>query len=564
MIITNKTLVKINASNYSHYIKFYNDIKCNDVIEVDINNLNNFSKSIIEVKCDSCSISKEITYKNYKSYGYINGEYYCRECKKKRNLLEKYGVENVFQLDEVKNKSKKAVKNKYGVDNISQSIDIKNKIKSNNIEKYGVDHHFKKDDILNKMLLSVRNKYGVDNISQLDDVKEKKVDSCILSTDEFRINLKEHNLEKYGVENYFESDDAKEKIRNSNIEKYGVDIASKSEIVKSKIKRSVTNKLHNKILNENNNIVEVDSDNKIFKMMCNDCNSTFDITYSLFYKRRETSTVICTNCNEVDKHQSGLEVMLFNFIKSNYDRDIIQNYKIDKKEIDIYLPELKLGFEFNGIYWHSDLYKSKLFHKEKTDICNSNNIQLIHIWEDDWLYKQDIVKSMVLNKIGYTSRKIYARRCEIREVSDLNITRDFLDKNHIQGNVNSSIKIGLYYNSELVSLMCFKKSGIEYDLNRFCSLLGVIVIGGASKMLKYFVDNHSGNITTFSNNTYSDGSVYEKIGFEKVYEIGPDYSYVVDGIRVHKFNFRGKETKDLIKIYDSGKVKYKYKKCDFS
>lgn len=83
-------------------------------------------------------------------------------------------------------------------------------------------------------------------------------------------------------------------------------------------------------------------------------------------------------------------------------------------------------------------------------------IRVIHIWEDDWTYKQDIVKSQVKNLLGFSNR-IWARKCQIKEV-DVKECRLFLEENHIQGFINSNLKIGLYYgDDELISLMTFDK-----------------------------------------------------------------------------------------------------------
>ena len=91
---------------------------------------------------------------------------------------------------------------------------------------------------------------------------------------------------------------------------------------------------------------------------------------------------------------------------------------LDGKEIDIYIPEIKLGIEFNGLYWHSEEGgKDSKYHLNKTELCESNGIKLIHIFEDEWLYKKNIVKSRLKNILGLTENKIYARKCEIKEIS---------------------------------------------------------------------------------------------------------------------------------------------------
>lgn len=104
------------------------------------------------------------------------------------------------------------------------------------------------------------------------------------------------------------------------------------------------------------NITKISNDFKFYNILCENCKIEFTISRILFYKRRETNTEICTICNPIDKHQSGKEIKLFNFIKSIYVDEIIQNFRIERQEIDIYLPNLNLGFEFNGVYWHSDIH----------------------------------------------------------------------------------------------------------------------------------------------------------------------------------------------------------------
>ena len=147
----------------------------------DITNLGRYSKSLIVVKCDKCLCEKEIKYKLYTEYGYCDGVYFCRSCKLKSNNLEKYGVENVFQLDSVKDKSKKTNLEKYGCEFISQSASILEKKQKNCLEKYGETHHLKNKSIYDKLVKTNLSKYGVDNISQHKDVKNKIKQSTSLS-----------------------------------------------------------------------------------------------------------------------------------------------------------------------------------------------------------------------------------------------------------------------------------------------------------------------------------------------------------------------------------------------
>jgi hypothetical protein len=291
----------------------------------------------------------------------------------------------------------------------------------------------------------------------------------------------------------------------------------------------------------------------------------------------------CPKCNRFNQKEESL----YDFIKSNYNGNIQKSNRsiLNGKELDIYLPELKMAFEFNGLYWHSELYKDKNYHINKTKKCLEKNIQLIHIWEDDWDNKRDIVESIILNKIG-KSEKIWARKCEIREVDNKSF-RDFLIKNHIQGFVGSKVKLGLFYNKELVSLMTFgslrrslgqKSKDSNWELLRFSNKIGYTIIGGASKIFKYFLNNFEiDSIISYSDNSRGIGNLYKLLNFKFVNDTTPNYYYIVDSLRSHRFNWR----KDILvsdgfdptktevqimnergyyRIWDCGNKKWIYKK----
>ena len=174
-----------------------------------------------------------------------------------------------------------------------------------------------------------------------------------------------------------------------------------------------------------------------------------------------------------------------------------------------------------------------------------SDVDIFHIWEDDWIYKQDIIKSMIKNKLGL-SNKIYARKCEVRLVNAVE-TKKFLNDNHLQGYVASKYKLGLYFNNELVSLMTFGKSRNkknQMELLRFCNKLNTSVIGGASKLFKSFLRQYHTEFNTlisYANKDHSNGNLYHKLGFKYVKDTKPGYHWVVDGIRENRFKYRKSE-----------------------
>ncbi len=265
----------------------------------------------------------------------------------------------------------------------------------------------------------------------------------------------------------------------------------------------------------------------------------------------------CKKCS--NSGYSNQEKEIVKYIKS-LGIDIEENNTsiLNGKELDIYIPSHNLAIEYDGLYWHSELYKDSKYHLNKTIDCELKNIRLIHVFEDEWKYKKNIVKSRLKNILGLINNKIYARKCEIREVNS-NDSKKFLNENHIQGTSKSKIKIGLYYDGELVSLMTFGLGRVimggktnEWELTRFCNKLDTNIIGGASKLLKYFIKNYKPNrIISYADRRWSNGDLYDKLGFEFIHDSKPNYWYINNDIREYRFKYRKSE---LIKFgYDSNK-----------
>ena len=261
---------------------------------------------------------------------------------------------------------------------------------------------------------------------------------------------------------------------------------------------------------------------------------------------------------------------------------------IAPKELDIYIPEKRIAIEYNGLRWHSEEYgKDKYYHLNKTLECEKKGIILYQIFEDEYLLHKDIVLSKLKRILGYDEDiiKIGARKTIIKEI-DNETAKEFLNKNHIQGFVQSSVYLGAYYMDLLVSVICFMKiSDGEWNLVRFASNINYNIQGVCSKFIKYFTTRYSVSlIKTFLDRRWCrsiNNNVYTKSGFKLDSIIKPDYRYVKSDIvnRFHKFNFRKQillkkypqllninmteteMTKQLgyHKIYDCGLFKYVWK-----
>lgn len=256
------------------------------------------------------------------------------------------------------------------------------------------------------------------------------------------------------------------------------------------------------------------------------------------------------------------EQEIADFIETELGLGVLRNDRsmIMPKELDIYIPDYKVAIEHTGNYYHSSKFKrtncaSHL--RNKFELCVDKGIKLFTIYEDEWLFKKDIVKSMIANAVGKTT-PIYARKTAVKNIGSTE-ARVFLDANHIQGKTVFRYAYGLYYNDELVAVMTFtlprlnmgrsiKDEPNSIELSRFCCKLNTRVVGGASKLLKAFINEHPEYTTiySYSDNRISIGKLYQALGFEFTHNVQPNYFYInkkSPTLRIRKQKFRKEELK---------------------
>ena len=571
MIVSKYITIQINNYNRKKIENLFGyvlDNNLNTNIKIPTESLPDGSGYKVEVICDFCGEKYENEWRKYLKIHKNNEKHCCgsKKCiteKRKESSLKNWGVDNPMKSNEVRSNLEKTILEKWGVTHYSKTDEFKNKMKETALNKWGVTHYSKTEEYKDKYKETALNKWGVDNPFKSEKIKDKikevnlekwGVDNYS-KTDNFSIKTKSTSLNKWGVEYYSQSDECKEKVRKDSLNKWGVDNFNKTRV----------SKIDKKIFSDN--YVEY-LDNTTSKYEC-EKGHYFEIKSDNYLKRLDANIDICTICNPIGDLKSIKEKELFEFIKSNYNDEIIQSYR-DGLEIDIYLPKINLGFEFNGLYYHSNKFKDKYYHINKTKYFEEKGIRIIHIWEDDWNYKRDVLKSQIKNWLGLTDNKIFARNCEIKEVKDSKIVTKFLNDNHIQGKIGSSLKLGLYHKDELVSLMTFnhyegRKSmkSNNWNINRFCNKLNFNVIGGASKLFKHFIKNHDvEKVISYADRDWSLGILYQNLGFKKVYESDPDYKYIIKNKRLHKSNLKKSKTGvsenllNINKIYDCGKIKW--------
>ena len=467
--------------------------------------------------------------------------------KTKLTNLKKYGVENVFQDVKVKEKSIDSRLKNLGVAYPRQSKQIIEKTKQTCLEKYG-DENFNNREKARKTCLE---KYNVENPQQDLDIHAKTIKT---------------NLEKYGVEFGLSNADVIDKRKKTCLEKYGSTsyLGSNDNINNNKLKSYLSlfdNENDFPLFSFDEYAARLD-DHEIFKFKCKKCGNEF------FARHHDGYHSKCDKCFPgLQCGKSNAERELFDFIKSIYAGKIYSGSRsiIYPLELDIYVPDKKLAFEFDGLYWHSqkDLSSfNKKYHLEKTLKCEEKGIQLIHIFENEWILKNDIVKSRIKNLFGVYDKIIFARKCEIREINNV-LANGFLIENHIQGAIKSSINVGLFYNNELISLMTFGKCRFdkkhEWEMLRFCNKLGYHIPGAAGKLLKYFEKKCSPkSIVSYADRRWSQGKLYRALNFKLDHNSNPNYWYFKNNslILQSRVKYQKHNLKNILDIFDESKTEF--------
>lgn len=251
----------------------------------------------------------------------------------------------------------------------------------------------------------------------------------------------------------------------------------------------------------------------------------------------------CPECFGVGPSKGELELLEFirslGLVAISEDKQII-----NPKHLDIVVPGKKIAFEFNGVFFHSEgIHANPRLHMlNKQLACNKVGYKLVHIYEDEWHYKREVVKKTIAHILGVSNQKLHARKLNI-VVKSHSETKQFFEDNHLQGSSRGGICYCLMNNNEIVAAMQFAISTSirgnrdVYELVRYATTCNIV--GGASKLYGAFIkSNVVSQIISYSDNRIFDGRMYEILGFEKSHVTRPDYTLVKGRRRYHKSNFK--------------------------
>lgn len=552
---------KIASNNIDFYIKNY----FQKIIDVTIDYIPENHKDKISGICKICNTSTE-----FRSIAAGYKAFCSHAC----------AMKDIEILKNRSEKMKESLMLKYGVENASQIKDVPEKVKNTKKLRYGDENYVNRAKAIETNLI----RHGVENYTQ---------------TDEYKHRIKQTSLLKYGVEHFTQSNKVKEKIIETNLKKYGVKFSLQNKSIREKGYESILKNggytlqrgnlaerpayiahkdaYRKRVLEyaENGgftNVKLLDVNEMQFEcLICNDI--FFANPDSGLAKGNAQKYPRCYQCFPIGKnakfslfHQEFVSFLIqFCGLKKE---ELLENDKIIlkeiNKEIDVYIPSKNIGFELNGNYWHTEKHggKERKYHINKTQICENNNIRLIHIFEDEWEKKRELIYSKILHFLGIQkeSRKsIYARKCEIKEINS-SIAGKFLDKYHVQGKETSaSTLLGAYNGEELVAVMTFgkprnnmgkggkNKSESSVELIRFATQTNIRIPGIASKLFSFFINKSRTDVDQIYSYadrrwTYSKKNVYLELGFLETNRSDPNYFYVhsKDGflVRRNRFSYR--------------------------
>lgn len=495
--------------------------------------------------------------------------------KMKTTKLKNHGTLNSWDCKEIRDKTIATNRERYGTDHASQSKEFRENVKNTCLNKYGVECSLMSEEAQKKTKNTLVLRYGVDNPLKNEEIKDK---------------LCKTNMKKYGVKYSIQNEDIKRKMQETCLENFGTTSPMKAEIIKKKAKRKQLSSSFLKRISIWKDCViplfdesHYEGSEFTYRWKCVKCGNEFE-------QHIHTSTHIggirncprCLVCYPYTQGFSYMEIEVFDFIKSVYNGNIISNSRkiISPYEIDLYFSEKRLAIEFDGLFWHSDASGTDSgYHLLKTEQCELLGIHLVHIFENEWLINQKIVKDRIRSILGIGQRRIFARKCSIQEISSFE-SEEFLDANHLHGSCHDAVRYGLYHDGELVSVMTFGKprfnKNYDYELLRFASKIGCNVVGGAGKLLAEFRKSYRGSIISYADRRYSMGNLYEKLGFVKSGISKPNYVWTKrgnaltryqcqkhrlakvlgDGFDATKTEVENMEHNGWIRVFDCGNIVY--------
>lgn len=407
-----------------------------------------------------------------------------QQASRESTMMARHGVKNSFQLVLSKEQSKKTLQKRYGVDHYAQTSMFRSSVNETMQQKHGVDWPMQARTIRDKANITVR--------AQTPTAKREK----------------------------------RERTLATNQLRYGVDFPTQSPIIKLKAsaqrkKTEDTRNPNRLLLVEPSKILTRYAELNNLTVLANELEVSLTYLSRWFrshgFKVRAAST-------------SSIELEVVDFLRAAGFQPVTNDRKsISPFELDIRVG--KLAIEVNGVYWHSynqvETAGERAKHLDKLLRCQAAGLELLQFTDLEWRNKSQIIKSIIGARLG-TSQRLAGRKCKVAEVPEKE-ARDFLIENHLQGAGPAQIRLGLYHESELVSLMTFATPRFSklapLELIRYATKCNMLVVGGAAKLMRHFDKTVGQEVISYSDRMKFSGAIYKQLGFTLIKTNGPGYQY---------------------------------------
>lgn len=462
----------------------------------------NMKKTSICFKCEICGKDVYSTYYNI----FCDKRCLCRKHKIEKTLIKNYGSIEAGRKEN----------NKHGLETKRKNGSLKKwneKLQQTMVEKYGVSNPGQMENHYEKCKKTMEKNFGSYEEGLKVSIEKGKKTKIEHYGENYGSIIWKRIMDNFGVENYSQTEDWKRKHLKKACER----------------------------ISKFANIIEKNGN---YYLHCDKCGNDHLQQVNDVWTR-------CFDCfplNSINGYSTG-EIELKDFL--NKYKTFEKRKKIfigrGKLECDMYCDDLKLGVEFDGIYWHKSFNKNSAL--EKYNLAKKSGFRLIRIFDEEYFEKREIIKNILKTTIGFYGKKIFARKCTVKEISNKEY-KTFVENNHIQGYVGASIKIGLFYENELVEIMSFAhprySRNYEWEMMRECSKEDYQIVGGKGKLFSYFVKNYKPkSIVSYCEKRLFTGKSYERLGFIKEKDSPPSFKVYWKSKVYHRSHFTKVNMKKL-------------------
>lgn len=281
--------------------------------------------------------------------------------------------------------------------------------------------------------------------------------------------------------------------------------------------------------------------NLMFK--CVDCGTT---------SMESLQTAVTDRCVVCNPSSNAAQREIFRYVSDELGfKDVIINDRVLIKpyELDITVPSKRFAVEYNGLYYHNARYKASEYHDTKALLAERNSYTLLHVFEDEWASKPNVVKSMIKHRLNMNPRLPGgARTCQVVEL-DPRARKVFFSENHLEGDVGAVKAYGLVDRSgRLVAAVSLRfpmhrtKYSEHVELARFATLNDLSVPGALSKLTKVAVsatlELGKAKLLTYADGRIGGGKAYESSGWTFVAKTEPRFWWTDNHVRYNRFKVR--------------------------